>query len=315
MNTADLPRLTALGQELDTSPERFGILRDSSEFAGDGDALRARMAEDGYLFLPGLLRRAEVLEARGEIVRRLAERGCLDPDSPPVEAVALPGERRYFMPDLAEGNEPLLRVLYEGPMMDLFRRFFGGPVRHFDYTWMRSVTPGGGTAPHCDIVYMGRGTKKLCTAWTPLGDIPIEIGGLMILENSHRHATDRLRAYLGQDVDTYCENGPNAEKIQTGQMNWEHWDGSGQAWDGSISHDPVALRDALGGRWLTASYRAGDVLVFSMATVHASLDNGSDRIRLSSDTRYQPASEPADERWIGERPIAHGKKAKIGRIC
>ena len=61
-------------------------------------------------------------------------------------------------------------------------------------------------------------------------------------------------------------------------------------------------------RWLTTDYRAGDLLVFSMYTTHCSLDNTSDRIRLSSDTRYQLASEPLDERWIGENPIAHSLK-------
>ena len=52
-----------------------------------------------------------------------------------------------------------------------------------------------------------------------------------------------------------------------------------------------------------------------MATVHASLDNHSNRFRLSSDSRYQLASEPADERWIGENPIAHGVAGKRSKIC
>ena len=45
-----------------------------------------------------------------------------------------------------------------------------------------------------------------------------------------------------------------------------------------------------------------------MDTVHAALDNLSEvnRCRLSSDSRYQLASEPADERWNGHNPIAHG---------
>jgi hypothetical protein len=66
---------------------------------------------------------------------------------------------------------------------------------------------------------------------------------------------------------------------------------------------------------LTTSFRAGDVLTFSMHTVHASLDNPSRHIRLSSDSRYQPASRPADERWIGENPVAHSRAGKRGRIC
>ena len=62
-------------------------------------------------------------------------------------------------------------------------------------------------------------------------------------------------------------------------------------------------------------FRAGDLLTFPMHTVHASLDNPTELIRLSSDSRYQPASEPADERWVGEKPIGHSLAGKHGRIC
>jgi hypothetical protein len=59
----------------------------------------------------------------------------------------------------------------------------------------------------------------------------------------------------------------------------------------------------------------GDALIFTMATVHAALDSHRDNLRLSSDSRYQLASEPVDHRWVGENPVAHGKAAKRGRIC
>jgi len=49
--------------------------------------------------------------------------------------------------------------------------------------------------------------------------------------------------------------------------------------------------------------------------VHASLDNQTDFVRLSSDTRYQRASQPADARWVGENPAGHGPRAKQGMIC
>jgi ectoine hydroxylase-related dioxygenase (phytanoyl-CoA dioxygenase family) len=58
--------------------------------------------------------------------------------------------------------------------------------------------------------------------------------------------------------------------------------------------------EAEAGRWLTAEYRMGDVLIFSIYTMHASTDNRSESaVRLSSDTRYQLASEPVDPRWVG----------------
>jgi hypothetical protein len=49
--------------------------------------------------------------------------------------------------------------------------------------------------------------------------------------------------------------------------------------------------------------------------MHASLDNHSDAVRLSTDSRYQPADEPYDERWIGEHPIGHGALAHKSLIC
>ena len=64
-----------------------------------------------------------------------------------------------------------------------------------------------------------------------------------------------------------------------------------------IAFDPAA-------RWLTADYRAGDVLAFPMDLLHGSCTNRNDAaapLRLSSDIRFQPRSEPVDD-----RNTAHG---------
>jgi hypothetical protein len=117
-----------------------------------------------------------------------------------------------------------------------------------------------------------------------------------------------VKGYGSKDVDTYCEN-----RVGTGFTNMG---GGGNITNGGwLSKDPITLRKRLGGRWLTTDYRAGDVLIFTVFNVHTSLDNNTNRIRLSSDTRYQLASEPVDERWIGEQPIAHGPEGKRGMIC
>jgi hypothetical protein len=296
------------GYHLDTSEAAFGELRESSYLAGDGAALRTRLEEDGYLFLRGYFRREDVLAARAEIVARMAKEGVWAPGTDPMDAIINPAEVSNFRPDLTQGNEPLMRLLYSGAMMDFYRDIFAEPVRHYDFTWLRSMGPGHGSLPHCDVVYMGRGTRsKLLTAWVPLGDAPLRLGGLMILEGSHRQH-ERLRPYLERDVDTYCTNGRHAPEIEAGKKAWE--------WNGCLSRNPASLREKLGGRWLTTDFEAGDLLTFSMHTVHASLDNQSgDRIRFSSDSRYQPASLPADERWVGENPVAHGLAGKRGRIC
>ena len=299
--------VSSIGHQLDTAVEAFGELQESSHLLGDGESLRARMNDDGYLYLRGYFKRDDVMAARRVIVERLAAEGNLLSGTDPMEGVVRPGSGLVWRPDLALDNPPLSRLLYTGRMMDFYHEFFDEAVKHFDFTWLRAVGPGVGTRPHCDVVYMGRGTReKLLTAWVPLGDAPLHVGGLMILEGSH-HKHDLLRPYLERDVDNYCTNGRHAAEIESGGRQWE--------WDGTLTKNPVSLRRKLGGRWLTTNFEAGDLLTFTMHTVHGSLDNKSDRVRLSSDSRYQPATLPADERWVGENPIAHGLAGKRGRVC
>jgi len=144
---------------------------------------------------------------------------------------------------------------------------------------------------------------------------------LMVLEGSHQNA--ELKAGYGQtDVDMFCANeSPEAEGLvatarregreltgeERGQIRWNS--------SGAYAHDAIAVREELAGRWLTAEYELGDLLIFCMYLLHASSDNQTDRIRLSSDSRYQLASEPVDERWIGDDPPAHGIRAKRGMVC
>ena len=327
MTTEAIPQLTYNGEPL--AMEQVGLLRRSDEVVGDRDELWRRMEEDGYLFLPGYLDREEVVAAREELCDRLYKAGMLNPDYPAIEGVIATGEKIVgeatgaFMPVLAKGNAPLEKVIYDGAMMAFYEFFLGGPVRHYDYTWFRAKQPGISTAttPHCDIVYMGRGTKALHTSWTPFSDVPYEMGGLMVLEGSHKIAA--LKQGYGQtDVDMYCEDdGREARAVVEGaqregrELTGEEsqkirWNSSG-----AYSNDAIAVREELQRRWLTAEYRMGDLLVFCMYLLHASSDNQTDRIRLSSDSRYQLASEPVDERWIGDDPPAHGIRAKQGMVC
>jgi ectoine hydroxylase-related dioxygenase (phytanoyl-CoA dioxygenase family) len=236
-------------------------------------------------------------------LERLMAEGSLEPDTEVDAAKPRAGVEFCFRPDLANENREVLDLLYSERVMAFFGGMFGEPAMHYDYTWLRAMSPGMNTYPHFDIVYMGRGTDQIFTLWCPLGDVHRTHGGLMILEGSHR--IDWLREHYGSlDVDTFCENHPGVR--QTDHHGFPF---------GAFSFDPVEVRARFGARWLTADYRAGDLLIFSMYTMHASLDNQHDRIRISTDSRYQPAALPADERWIGEHPIAHGENARVGLIC
>jgi hypothetical protein len=319
MNTVEELPLTSVGHRLDTSPEALGELRESSLWIDDAEALRTRMEEDGYLYLRGFFQRDDVMKVRRELVTRMTNYGLLEPGTDPMDAISrvtpVTNGPTVGNNDFTNNN-PILDGLIYGPhIMSFYRHFFGEAARHFDFTWMRMMAHGKGTTPHCDVVYMGRGTReKLLTAWIPMGDAPRHVGGLMILEGSHLQH-ERLRSYLERDVDSYCSNRPEAEQLEEGFRNGKDLRSQNERWGGWLSKNPATLRERLGGRWLTTDFEAGDLLTFTMHTVHGSVDNRSDRYRISTDTRYQPASLPADERWIGENPSGHGMAGKRGRIC
>lgn len=274
-------------------PGPLGELRDSSGFINRPDALRERMTEDGYLLLRQCLDPAQVLAARAELCTKLAAVGLLDPAHPPTDATYSGSnaglsaiDRKAFAHDLRTG--PALRaLLHQGRLIAFCETFLGGPVLPFSFIWVRTVRPGAATGCHYDWVYMGRGTRSLYTAWVPIGPVPFSDGPLAILEGSHRF--EELKATYGAlDVDRDKERNPYA--------------------GGWLSKDPGAVQQRHGGRWLTAEFAPGDLLLFGMFTLHCSLDNTNRerRIRLSTDTRYQLATEPADERWTGEEPFGHG---------
>lgn len=296
--------LTSGGYPLDTSPSAFGWLRDSTDAIEDAAELQARMEQDGYLFLPGYLDREEVRGIRREICEILSQEGLLDPAAPIEDALSREGIEMYFRPDLANGSDRLKRLLYGEAMKQLYQRLLGGEVGHFDYTWFRAIAKGKGTYPHCDVVYMGRGTHQMYTAWVPFGDVPLEIGGLVVLEGSHRN--EELNEYRSLDVDTACQNVPGQSSL-----NAHGYEGFGV-----LDPDMPKLQRKFGQRLLTSPhYRMGDLLTFSIYTVHGSLDNTTRYIRMSSDSRYQLASAPFDERWVGENPPGHGGQMVREMIC
>jgi len=299
--------LYSAGHELDVSDDAFGFIRSSADLLSQPEALRDRLDEDGYLYIPGFFDPHLILAARLSVCTRLAAAGLLDPNEPVIDAVAHPDKSSNYNGELARDNSAVQRVVYGPELLGFYANLFGEPVRHFDYTWFRAMSRGQGSTPHCDLVYMGRGTHQLLTCWIPYGNTPLEMGGVMLLEGSHLKS-ETIKSYLEVDVDAYCENRPNEVEKVVNQNGWSH--------PGYLSRNPASLREKLGGRWLTApDWKAGDFITFGMTMVHGGLDNQLARMRLSSDTRYQRASQPIDERWIGSNPIANTRAGKRGRVC
>lgn len=279
--------LTSNGIALDTAPEKFGELRNSLEIVNDAAACRARMESEGYLFFKGLMPREKVLAARREILLKFATVGEIDGinhdimdaiynETTFIDKVNL----RAFTESVRTGLAYQDVVLSE-EVIGYWERFFEDDVHPYDFRWPRFVRPGEGCGFHYDGPYMNRGTDKVYTSWIPLGDVKKEEGALIVLENSHK--VDAL-------LSSYAKRDADKEKI-----SW-------------LSTDPIKLQDNFGGRWLSTDFEAGDMLCFTMHTLHGALDNNSPikRCRLTSDTRYQPANEPIDARWNGANPEAHG---------
>lgn len=262
----------------------IGELADSAVLLDDPPRLRERLAEDGYLYLKGVVPVAAVRRARHEVFARLA---AVDEIAEPIDDGIATGRsaRRAREPDpgrfwqsVSEG--PRLRALTHGAEIEgILSRVFGEPARPHDYLFLRAGAPGRATGLHYDYPFFARLHDRVCTVWLPIGDVPVSDGPLVVVEGSHRFR-DLIDPMIGFDVAT---------------------DPSRKA---DLGTDAIRFAESRGARLLTRNFEAGDLALFGMYTAHGSLDNHSPigRVRLSCDLRWQPASLPADERYVGASP-------------
>lgn len=285
-------KLTSCDRPLDGFPEAFGAFRESNHLLSDVNELREEVRREGYLFLRNFVDLEKVAQARKELVETLSNQGVLDERHPPMDAVASPGAGKKVLS--VQGLRSIHDLVRSPAIMEMFSGVMDGKARALDHVWGRIMGPGSSTPPHCDIVYMGRGTKNLYTCWIPLGDVPLIHGPLMILERSH--TIESLRnGYCQMDIDLH----DNWKKLR-----FRHF---GFFRGGHYTKKPAAAQKEFRRRWLSADFRAGDIIIFSAFSLHGTLDNRTRNIRLSVDARYQLADDPADERWIGANPPGHHK--------
>ena len=271
-----------MGQdELELGSKYLSTLRDANDLIDDMDAIHRRMDEDGYLLIRGLQKTEKIKAARQVVLDNLKTNDQLDLDQPADIGVAAPGKKGRFLGGAKQvTHTPEFLSVVESPeIMKFFEGFLDGPVLTYDYKWLRAVGPGDNTGAHYDVVYMGRGTKSLYTVWTPLGEVSYDMGPLVILVGSHQF--DAVKETYGKmDVDR------------------DHV-------TGHFTNEPIDMVNQYGGQWQTSEFHPGDVIIMGMYTMHGSLNNLTNRYRISTDTRYQLETEPVDERWIGKDPIAH----------
>jgi len=248
------------------------------------ERMRQQLARDGYLFFRDVLPVPEILAARAEVFERLAEVGEI---LVPVSTGTFTGSsnRRELCPDLGHfwqsvSEGPALRLASHGQQVTrIVSAVLGEPAHAHDYLFLRPAIPGRSTHLHYDHPFFARGSDRIHTAWTPLGNIPLNQGPLMIVEGSNRFHDLITRA---EAVDYTSSSTPLVQLME----------------------DPAELARQRGSRLLTADFRAGDLILFSMTLLHGSLDNQSatGQIRLSCDVRWQPATDAIDSRYAGPQP-------------
>jgi hypothetical protein len=240
-----------------------GELRESTSLLDRPVALAARFHEDGYLFFRRLFDPASVREVRADIACALQPLGWLAPGTDPDEAV--PGDliRREADANWWDGyaaiqrQESFHRLAHHPAALHPVRALAGDDVLVHPRKIARVTYPGSGfpTPPHQDFPLI-QGGADVFTLWLPFGDCSAEMGGLRVLEGSHREG---LRPTV---LGVHGVGGVGVDVAED---------------------DP---------RWRTAEYECGDAVLFLSFTVHWAPANESDRVRLSGDYRYQSVREP-----------------------
>jgi ectoine hydroxylase-related dioxygenase (phytanoyl-CoA dioxygenase family) len=285
------PALHADGKTLDTSPRRMGWLRPSSADEPFGE-LKARFERDGYLYLKGFLPREAVLEQRRRAFAHLNLAGLLKPGTDPVLGIAadVPAERGEVNRRLMEfvRSAAFESFCMSPPLWQFMDRFVGGLSYLHKRKLLRHTLPNaaGSTPAHYDLIYLRGGTERLVTAWIPVGDVPVEMGGLVYLEGSHAVGVEMEAEFTRQNAAL-----PPEERISAYNKNMTE--------GGWVSKDLPAMADKFDTRWLIADYEAGDIVLHSPFMIHAATLNESREriIRLSTDIRYQNVSDEVDARW------------------
>lgn len=243
---------------------------DAMPLLSDPEALRGMADRDGYLFFRGLLPKERVLGLRQQIFQVLREKDLLaegatgDAGATDMEAVnrlafnsvsfGIPDELYLEIQQLEEFHA----IAQDPALLQAYGALFGEAAFPHPRNICRVVLPHRNavpTPPHQDFLHI-QGTPVTWTCWFPLGDCPKALGGLAMLEGSHRLGVLHVAEHGGAG---------GLETLLCGyDLDWAYDD-----------------------------YAAGDVIIFHSQTVHKAMPNlVGNQIRLSCDFRYQPLSEP-----------------------
>ena len=240
--------------------------RNSADALGDGAELRRRMDADGYLFLKGLIPAADVAGLRTKTLAIAADAGWFRPGTDSALAIANPAAACVDPePAYLAVYKPMYRlqdlhaIAHHPAVLAVLTSMLGGEVLPHPRLILRNVfpqRPDYTTPAHQDFPHI-QGTPETYSVWVPLGDCPVEYGGLAIAAGTHRDGVLPFR-------------------LATGAGGME-------------------VAEPFEGRWVAGDFAMGDAIIFHSLVAHKALPNLSDRLRQSVDNRYQRTDAPLVE--------------------
>jgi ectoine hydroxylase-related dioxygenase (phytanoyl-CoA dioxygenase family) len=249
--------------------------------------------ENGYLWLKGILEREHVLAFRRRFFEAFRETGLVLEGSDATEGLYAGADAKLQ----THPNKLVIEIVrwaafeafcLSAPIIEFYEDFLEGAVYLHKRKIVRYTKPHDPkcTAPHYDLIYLRGGTERVVTSWIPIGDTPVEMGGLAYLEKSHRWGRQKEAEFNRNNASLSRD-----EQINPYNPNMEI--------DYPIGNDVNLLAERVVGRWLIADYEAGDMVVHDPYFVHTSTMNTAarGRIRLSTDIRYQRVRDEIDPRW------------------
>ncbi|MDC0497988.1 phytanoyl-CoA dioxygenase family protein [Alphaproteobacteria bacterium] len=296
--------LTAFSKKISETNGHLGKMYESNPDE-DIKKLRERFAKDGYLFLKKLLLKDDVISFREWVFDKLSGTGILKENTEVKYGIANLQLEKNLKKDFSQSGRSLnpevkekIAQLVKSTKYEAFcsqprlTNFIDEFIRGISYLHKRKIlrhtlpNSDNATPAHYDLIYLRAGTDNIITAWIPIGDITIEEGGLMYLEGSHLEGVKFEKEFSIKNADLSREEQINAFNKNMTEGGW-------------ISKDFPDLANKFNSQWLVANYEAGDVLLHSPYLIHASTNNESkkNRIRLSTDIRFQNVNDKIDTRW------------------
>ena len=269
------------------SPSGLSPMIDSTSDVEDASSLRERMHSEGYLFFDRLVDPQRALKVKEDIMAILRANYIIEDDGaqdPMWSGGPQPTEAEYMAAyDKVVRLESFQKLAKSPEIVAVLEAVCEEPIHVWEQQLVRLVYPNPETASASGIGAHQDGDPKLgykagrfYTCWISLMHIDATIGGLAVAPRSHTLGLLKSAGSVSSSAK-------------------------------DVESDDYGL-DASELDWAAADYGPGSAVIFANRTAHRGLPNHSDRIRLSCDFRYQPASDTAS--WL-----AHTLGPDVRRVC